>query len=244
MNPAHRLLLLSSSRTAGTGFLQHAQNCIRKFLDGRVSRAVFVPYAGVRFSYDEYTERVRAWFMQWDCEVNGLHRAADPLQTLADADLIIVGGGNTFRLLYELYRCDLIGALRGRAAEGAAYIGWSAGSNVACPSIRTTNDMPIIWPPACEALDLVPFQINPHYTDVHPSGHQGETRAERLAEFTTLNPDVPVVGLREGSSLHIEAGKIRLLGEQSARISRGAHSWEVAPDSWLDELLEQTDMQS
>ncbi|MGH8373347.1 MAG: dipeptidase PepE [Gammaproteobacteria bacterium] len=244
MNPVQRLLLLSSSRTADTGFLQHARQDIGSFLNGSVKRAVFLPYAGVRFSYDEYTARVRDWFAQLDCEVHGLHRATDLAQELSRADLIIVGGGNTFHLLHELYRHNLIGTLRSRISKGIGYLGWSAGSNIVCPSIRTTNDMPIIWPPSCEALDLVPFQINPHYTDAHPSGHQGETRAERLAEFTTLNPDIPVVGLREGSSLHIETGKIHLLGKQPARISRGAHSWDAAPDSRIDEMLEYAGIRS
>lgn len=237
INPVHRLLLLSSSRTADTTFLQHAQHYIRRFLDGRAHHAVFLPYAGVRFSCDEYTARVREWFAPLGCTVNGLHQSADPVRALSQADAIIVGGGNTFQLLHELYRLELIAALRRRVAEHTPYIGWSAGSNVACPSIRTTNDMPVVWPAACEALGLVPFQINPHYTDTHPAGHQGETRAERLAEFTILNPDMPVVGLREGSALHIEDGHVRLLGEQPALICRGNRSWQAAPDSLLGDLL-------
>jgi dipeptidase E len=238
MNPVYRLLLLSSSRTAKTGFLQHARQDIDRFLNGEVKHAVFLPYASVRSSYDEYTGRVQDWFGQLGCEVHGLHRAADFVQELSAADLIIGGGGNTFHLLHELYRHDLIGALRRRISEGIHYLGWSAGSNIACPSIRTTNDMPIIWPPSCEALDLVPFQINPHYTDTHLTGHQGETRAERLSEFMVLNPDIPVVALREGSALQIEAGKIRLLGEHTARISRGERNWEAAPGSWGAEMLQ------
>ncbi|HET7649293.1 MAG TPA: dipeptidase PepE [Gammaproteobacteria bacterium] len=241
MNPAYRLLLLSSSRTAGSGFLEHARNDIRQFLDGRVRRAVFLPYAAVSVSYDDYLERVRPWFAQFDCAVSGLHRAADIAQALSDADLIVVGGGNTFRLLHELYRYELLDRIRERLAGGASYLGWSAGSNVACPSIRTTNDMPIIWPPLCDALHLVPFQINPHYTDQHPPGHQGETRAERIAEFTTLNPGMLVVGLREGSALRVENGKVHLLGPHAARIARGANSWDVAPGDCIETGLRPDD---
>lgn len=241
MNLAYRLLLLSSSRTADSGFLEHAQPHITRFVDGRVRHAAFLPYAAVRISYDEYTKRVSDWFARLGCTISGLHQVDDVPRALAAADCIIVGGGNTFHLLHELYQHELIGPLRQRIAEGAAYISWSAGSNVACPSIRTTNDMPIIWPPNCEALGLVPFQINPHYTDAHPSGHQGETRAERLAEFNVLNPRVPVVGLREGSVLQVQNGKVQLLGNHPAHVSRGTQSWEAAPGSWLDDILSHDD---
>lgn len=238
MNAAHRLLLLSSSRTAGTRFLQHAQGYLETFLDGRVRNAIFIPYAAVQRDHDEYAGYVAEYFRHLGCRITSLHRSSNPGRALLDGDAIVVGGGNTFQLLSTLYRESLIEPLRKRIAEGIAYVGWSAGSNIACPSIRTTNDMPITWPPHCEALGLVPFQINPHYTDSHPSGHQGETRAERLTEFTAINPRIPVVGLREGSALQIEQGKVHLLGEQTARIFHGAQSWDAPPDSWLNELLQ------
>lgn len=233
MNTAQRLLLLSSSRTANSGFLEHSRTHITHFLHGRSRHAIFVPYAAVRFSCHEYTTRVRDWFAELGCTISGLHQAANPEQSLAEADVIIVGGGNTFHLLHELHRLGLIETLRRRIQQGASYIGWSAGANIACPSICTTNDMPVTWPPTCEALGLVPFQINPHYTDAHPDGHRGETRDERLAEFTTLNPDMPVVALREGSMLCVEDGKVRLLGEQSARILHGTQNQELLPGDWL-----------
>jgi dipeptidase E len=185
-------------------------------------------------SYDDYLERVRPWFAQFDCAVSSLHRSADMKQALSEADLIIVGGGNTFHLLHEMYRHGLLDRLRERLAGGASYLGWSAGANVACPSIRTTNDMPTIWPPACDALHLVPFQINPHYTDQQPPGHQGETRAERITEFTALNPGMTVVGLREGSALRVENGKVHLLGPHAARIARGTRNWDVAPGGCIE----------
>ncbi|HET7923035.1 MAG TPA: dipeptidase PepE [Gammaproteobacteria bacterium] len=233
MNTRLQLLLLSSSRTAQGGFLEHLRDAVRDFFEGGARQAVFVPYAAVRYSHDEYTARVRAWFGQLGCTLGSLHESADPARTLADADAIVVGGGNTFQLLRELYRLDLIRPLRERAAAGIRYLGWSAGSNLVCPSICTTNDMPVTWPPSCLALGLVPFQINPHYTDAHPPGHQGETRDERLEEFTLLNPDVPVVALREGSALRVGDGQVRLLGEHSARILLGTRISEVAPDSLL-----------
>lgn len=238
MNRGYRLLLLSSSRTAGTEFLQHARGHVEDFLAGRARRAVFLPYATVLYSYDEYTERVCEWFAQSGHAMSGLHRAADPVEALSSADLIVVGGGNTFCLLHELYRLELIEPLRRRVAAGVAYIGWSAGSNVACPTICTTNDMPVVWPAHCEALALIPFQLNPHYTSAHLPGHQGETRDERLTEFAQLNPEIPVLGLREGSALHVEDGKIRLLGAHMARVFHDKRSWDAAPNSWLDGILQ------
>jgi dipeptidase E len=123
-----------------------------------------------------------------------------------------VGGGNTFRLLQCLHETGLLDAIRERVLAGMPYLGWSAGSNVACPTIRTTNDMPVVEPPSLDALNLLPFQLNPHYSDYHPPGHRGETRAERLAEFVALNAGVPVLGLREGSILRREGERLTLLG--------------------------------
>ena len=134
------------------------------------------------------------------------------------ADAIAVGGGNTFHLLRALYRVSAVELIRERVLSGMPYVGWSAGSNVACPTIRTTNDMPIVEPPTLKALGLLPFQINPHYTDAHLEGHMGETRDERLSEFTHANPGVRVLGLREGTMLRVEGDEITLLGGKPARL--------------------------
>jgi dipeptidase E len=216
-----RLLLLSNS-TSDQGYLVHAAAWLCDFLGEEVTRVLFVPYAAVTFSWDDYADRVRAALGPMGYDVDAIHEADDPVRAVRDAEAVAVGGGNTFRLLSELYRTDLLDVLRERARDGLPYVGWSAGINVACPTIRTTNDMPIIEPPSFAALRLLPFQINPHYTDAHPPGHRGETRAERLAEFTTLNPDVPVAGLPEGTALRREGMRLERLGAHPLRLFHGS----------------------
>lgn len=238
MTNHQRLLLLSSSRVVGTRYLEHAHAYLRGFLNSRVRTLLFVGYARVARDYDEYTERVQANFAALGYALTGLHRSTDPAQAVAAAEALVIGGGNTFHLLRELYVHNLLGIIRERVTAGMPYIGWSAGTNVACPTIRTTNDMPVVWPERCEALKLVPFQINPHYTDAQIPGHQGETHAERLQEFMRANPDTPVIGLREGSALWIEGNDIQLLGSQTARIFSRRDAREVAAGESLNFLLQ------
>ena len=208
-----QLLLISSSVVHGYGFLDHSEPDIRRILEGRRSVA-FVPFA--QHDHDAYTTRVRQRFGAMGFEVTQVHGKND----LASADAIFVGGGNTFRLLDHLYALDLLDAIRARVKDGIPYIGSSAGTNVAAPTIKTTNDMPIVFPPSFDALGFVPFQINPHYLDPDPgSTHKGETREERLREYLEEN-DVPVVGLREGSALWGSDGEITLLGGKTARFFR------------------------
>lgn len=237
MKRTRRLLLLSSSRTAGTGYLEHAGDYIRSFLNARARSVLFVPYARASRNYGEYLERVRANFAAYGYETVGLHSFGDPVRAVDKAEALVVGGGNTFHLLRELYANKLMSAIRQRVWDGMPYIGWSAGTNVVCPTICTTNDMPVVWPERCEALDLISFQINPHYTDARLPGHQGETRAERLQEFTWVNPKIPVLGLREGSALRIEDDKIQLLGSYTARVFTHDASREVTPHESLGFLM-------
>ncbi len=232
-----RLLLLSSSRTVGTEYLEHAHDYLRSFLNARARTVLFVPYARVSRSYDDYLERVRTNFAAIGYETVGLHSFGDPARAVMQAQALVVGGGNTFQLLRELYANKLLAVIRQRALAGMPYIGWSAGANVACPTICTSNDMPVVWPERCEALNLVPFQINPHYTDTRLPGHQGETRAERLQEFAHANPKLPVLGLREGSALRIEENRIQLLGLYTARIFSYASAREITPREPLDFLI-------
>jgi dipeptidase E len=213
-----RLLLLSNSTNYGQGFLEHAATGIKDFLGAEVRRVLFVPFAGVTRSYDEYAAAVGVRFAEMGYELDPVHRAADQVEAVRSAEAIAVAGGNTFHLLRGLYETGLIESIRERVEAGVPYIGWSAGSNVACPTIKTTNDMPIVEPPSFNALNLVPFQINPHYTDEKLAGHSGETREQRLAEFLKANESVHVVGLREGSGLRIEGHAIKLLGEKTARV--------------------------
>jgi dipeptidase E len=234
-----RLLLLSNSSNYGEGYLEYPASAIRDFLGGAIKTVLFVPFAFVRYSFDQYAAMVRERFGEMGYGLESVHDASDAQETVRRAEAIVIGGGNTFHLLRGLYQSELIDAIRARVEDGAPYIGWSAGSNVACPTIRTTNDMPIIEPPTFRALDLVPFQINPHYTDERAVGHAGETRDERLAEFIEVNEGVYVVGLREGSMLRVEHASIKLLGEKSARVLvKGIEARDYAPQESLAFLLQ------
>ncbi len=230
-----RLLLISSSTIAGGGYLNHCEAEIRSFL-GPVRRILFVPFA--LHDRPAYAEKVRERFGSMGFETSSLHEASAPREAVRKAQALFVGGGNTFRLLDALYELDLIGVIRHRVEEGMPYVGSSAGSNVACVTIKTTNDMPIVQPPSFEALGLVPFNINPHYLDPDPhSTHQGETREMRIREFHEVN-DPPVVGLREGCWLRIEWPQVQLKGTLGARIFvRGREPIEVPPGTSLGSLL-------
>ncbi len=230
-----RVLLISNSTLHGGGYLDHAESEIRSFL-GDAKRVLFVPYA--LFDRDKYAATAQHRFQKMGYELTSVHIAANPVAAVNEADAVVIGGGNTFRLLKALYEFDLIEAIRNRVSSGMPYIGSSAGSNVAAPTIKTTNDMPIVQPPSFDALGLVSFQINPHYLDPDPgSKHMGETREERIIQFLEEN-DTPVVGLREGAMLRIEHGHTILRGSSGARIFRkGVEPVEISPGTALDDLL-------
>jgi len=230
-----RLLLISTSTVFGTRYLEHAFDELRDVLVG-VSRVLFVPFA-LR-DRDAYAAKAREAFAEMGFGLDSLHAAADPRAAVAAAEAVFCGGGNTFRLLKALAELDLVGPLRRRALDGMPYTGASAGSNLACPTVRTTNDMPIVEPPSLAALGLVPFQINPHYLDPAPdSTHMGETRETRIREFLEEN-DTPVVGLREGSMLRVEGDSVLLKGLSGARIfRRGQDPVEATPVSEIGALL-------
>lgn len=226
-NKTQRVLLISNSTLYGSGYLDHAESEIRSFL-GDVKRVLFVPYA--LFDRDKYAANARQRFQKMGYELTSVHTAENPVTAVNETDAVFIGGGNTFRLLKALYEFDLIEAIRNRVSNGMPYIGSSAGSNVAAPTIRTTNDMPIVQPPSFDALGLVSFQINPHYLDPDPnSKHMGETREERIVQFLEEN-ETPVVGLREGAMLRIENGETILCGSTGARIfRRGMEPLEISP---------------
>lgn len=230
-----RILLVSSSTCHPTGFLDHAEEQIRDALGG-VRRVLFLPWA--LKDRDAYAAKVRERLASMEFEVESAHETADPARAVAGAEAIFAGGGNTFRLLKALYDHALLPTIRRRVAEGMPYVGSSAGSNVAGVTIGTTNDMPIVEPPSLAALELVPFNLNPHYQDPDPaSTHQGETREERIAQFHEEN-DVPVVGLREGALLRVEGDEILLRGVVGARIFRKDRpALEARPGDRLDSLL-------
>jgi len=234
-NKTRRLLLISNSTLHGSGYLDHAEAEIRDFL-GELEHLLFVPFA--LFDRDKYAATAQARFEKMGYELTSIHTAADPLQAVKDTGAMFIGGGNTFRLLKTLYEFDLIDVIRERVDAGMPYIGSSAGSNMACPTIRTTNDMPIVQPPSFNALGLVTFQINPHYLDPDPnSKHMGETREERINEFHEEN-ETPVVGLREGAILRIENGETILRGSTGARIFRkGFDPIEILPGARIDGVV-------
>ena len=230
-----RILLISNSTLFGSGYLDHAEAEIRDFL-GDLKRVLFVPFA--LYDRDAYALTARDRFRKMGYELTSVHNAVDRFQGIAETDAIFIGGGNTFRLLKTLYDQSLLDPIRQRVAGGLLYIGSSAGSNVAGPTIKTTNDMPIVQPPSFDALGLVSFQINPHYLDPDPnSKHMGETREKRILEFLEEN-DTPVLALREGAISRCEDGTTILKGSTGARIfRRGMDPVETLPGDQLDELL-------
>lgn len=215
-----KLLLISNSTNPGEAYLDYPKHEIQNFLGEKPVKALFIPYAAVTFSYDEYEAKVNNRFHEIGHKVTGIHHAADPVKAVEEAEAIVVGGGNTWKLVRMMHDNGIISAIRKKVMKGTPYIGWSAGSNVACPTLRTTNDMPIINPMTFETCNLVPFQINPHYLDDNPANHGGETREQRIEEFITENKDVYVVGLRESTMLHYDNGNLRLIGPRPARIFR------------------------
>jgi dipeptidase E len=233
--PGKRLLLISNSTLHGSGYLDHAEREIRDFL-AEAPPVLFVPFA--LSDRDAYAEQARRRFEKMGFSLSGIHRTTDAGRAVLEAKALFIGGGNTFRLLKALQDLSLLEPIRRRVAEGMPYIGSSAGSVVSCPTIRTTNDMPIVEPSSLEALGLVSFQINAHYLDPDPaSTHMGETREERLRQFHEENA-TPVVGLREGTLLRIEGGSVRLLGAVPARIfRRGQDPLEVPPGSSLEGIV-------
>jgi len=230
-----RLLLISSSRVHGSGFLEFCREAISEHFAG-VDEVLFVPYAlADRRGYEAL---VADAFEPTGIKIRSIHHANDPLQAINGAQGIFVGGGNSFRLLKTLYDLDLIGPIREAALRGVPYMGSSAGTNMACPTIRTTNDMPIVEPPSLDALNLIPFQINPHYLDADPnSSHKGETRMQRLQEYLEEN-SVPVAGLREGSWLEIAGETCWLRGDKDMILFRqGVDAVEINTGSDVSFLL-------
>jgi dipeptidase E len=231
------LLLISNSTNAGEPYLQYPMAEIAKTFAG-VKEVVFIPYAAVSFSYIEYERRVQERFAELGIRVRSIHRSPNPRNMIRHAEAICIGGGNTFALIKKMQEQKLLSAILCRIKAGIPYVGWSAGSNVCCPTICTTNDMPIVEPLSFEAIGAVRFQINPHYLDANPAGHAGETREQRILEYIQANPRRYVVGLREGSMLRLKEGKLTLIGEKPIRLfKRGEEIREIYPGEDLQFLL-------
>jgi dipeptidase E len=229
-----KLLLISNSTNPGENYLEWTLPFIEDFLkNNKIKTALFVPYAGVKVkknadalepktveeSYDNLFYRANDVFKTFGIKLESIHQADNPIEAVEKAECVIVSGGNTFHLVYELHRKKLMSVIRKRALNGMPYIGWSAGSNIACPTLRTTNDMPIIEPESFNCLNLVPFQINPHYldTDKHPKNFGGETREDRINEFLAVNKEVTIIGLREASLLEVNGEKMELKAKKGVK---------------------------
>lgn len=232
-----RLLLISNSTNAGEAYLEYPKYEIQKFLK-ETTKVLFIPYAGVTVSWDDYEAKVKNRFAEIGIEVESIHHFDNPVEAVRSAQAIVVGGGNTFALLKTMQDNGLIAPIREKVATGTPYVGWSAGSNMACPTLCTTNDMPIVEPQSFKALNLIPFQINPHYLDSHPDGHAGETREQRIEEYIAANKGVNVAGLREGCMLIYDNNSLRLCGNRPLRLFRyGTTPQEFTHDQDLTFLM-------
>ncbi|MGB5551890.1 MAG: dipeptidase PepE [Thermoanaerobaculia bacterium] len=229
-----RLLLVSSSKVHGSGYLEHCEAQTLE-LFARIDKVLFVPYA--LFDRDAYARQARQRFRAMGLELESIHETKDPVAAVGKAAGIFIGGGNSFRLLGELQQRGLVAPIRDRVEAGMPYLGTSAGSNIACPTIKTTNDMPIVQPASFTALGLIPFQINPHYLDSDPdSTHQGETREQRLTEYLEEN-DTPVIAIREGGMIVVAGLEIKLEGKPGGVLFRkGQRPEEILPGRRIDGL--------
>lgn len=231
------IIIASSSTLHGSGYLEYLLNDLASFFKD-ANEVIFLPYARPSgISHDDYTLKVSEVFSKIDKKVKGLHRFDNQAEAIEKAQAIFVGGGNTFVLLYQLYKNNLVGVLNKTIKKGTPYLGTSAGSNICGLTIKTTNDMPIVYPPSFNALGVVPFNINPHYLDPDTSStHMGETRETRIKEFHHYNTQ-PVLGLREGSWLHVKNDSIILKGSLPARIfEKNKTPYEVDPLTELNAL--------
>ncbi len=233
-----KLLLISNSTMPGGAYLDYPKNEIKKFLGEKPVTAIFIPYAAVTFSFDTYCEKVEERFSEIGHHIVGIQTFSNQVKAIHQAEAIVVGGGNTWQLVRMMHEHNLMNPIREKVFNNTPFIGWSAGANVACPTLRTTNDMPIIDPLGFECMGLVPFQINPHYLDVNPEGHGGETREQRIQEFLEINPDLYVAGLREGTMFKLENRNLSLIGNSNCRIfKKGEIPIELSSEDNFNFLL-------
>ena len=204
-------LLISASSYQDTGYLRHCKNWVKEFLgECGKEEILFIPYAGVRRTNDEYEQKVIDRLK--NSNIKSIHHYEDKISAIKNARSIAVGGGNTFMLLYTLYKLNLVEPIKEAVANGAKYFGWSAGANIAGKTMMTTNDMPIIMPKSFDSLNIFPYQINPHFISGKLAGHNGESREERLEEFLIANPKETIYALPEGTALLIENSEAQVIG--------------------------------
>jgi len=239
------VMLFSNGKIAGnTQILEYGFEWIAPMIEKtQAKKLVFIPYAVIRGSYDERTEQIQQSFAQFDCEIVGIHSCDNPVKAIEEADGVVISGGNTWVLNRTLHDNGLIAAIRKAVLkQDKLFIGWSAGTNVATPTIRTTNDMPIVSAAILPALNLVPFQINPHYIDGSISGHMGETRDERIEEFLVMNPSEVVVGIPEGTMLQVEGDQLTYHSANSKPLKLFKHQSEAvtfAPQEDVQFLMDE-----
>ena len=204
-------LLISASSYQDTGYLRHCKNWVKDFLgENGKEEILFIPYAGVRRTNDEYEQKVIDRLKNKN--IKSIHHYEDKISAIKNASSIAVGGGNTFMLLYTLYKLNLIEPIKEAVANGTKYFGWSAGANIAGKTMMTTNDMPIIMPKSFDSLNIFPYQINPHFISGKLAGHNGESREERLEEFLIANPKETIYALPEGTALLVEGNEVEVIG--------------------------------
>jgi dipeptidase E len=235
-----RILALSSSRVGNSGYLEMAIPAMKDMLGKKPLNIAFIPFAFVDENKAPLVNMVKNAFAGLPYTINEV-KVAGGVSIVEDADAIMVSGGNTFKLLHDLYSSDLLNVVKGKVKAGTPYIGWSAGSNITGATICTTNDMPIVEPESFRALGFFPFQINPHYYDLPIEGFNGETRDQRLTEFVKLNPSVPVICLPEGTALQHEKGALKFIGTAPGVLMRntegGMQKSEIAPGEDISYLL-------
>jgi dipeptidase E len=221
------LLLLSNSTLPCEAYLGWGRDYLAQFL-GTPKRIAFVPFAAVTTTLEDYAQRTQQVFAEMGHDLFSLHTEAEKVKALGTAEAVVIGGGNSFQLLRMLYSTELVRAIRVRVMGGLPYVGWSAGSNVAGPTIMTTNDMPITEVPTLRAMGLVPFQINPHYTEATIPGQGGESRDQRIAEYLELNRRSVVAGLREGTLLHVDGDRLTVEGRGMRVFRHGKEPKDIA----------------
>ena len=231
------IIIASTSTLHGGEYLDYLLPELQSFFSN-VKELLFIPYARPSgISHDDYTKKVNEAFTKINISVKGIHEFENPIEAVENAQGIFTGGGNTFLLVSQLYKNNVIDTLEKVVKNGTPYLGTSAGSNICGLTMSTTNDMPIVYPPSFRTLGFVSFNINPHYLDpIEGSTHMGETRETRINEFHHFNPQ-PVVGLREGSWLEVKGDSVKLKGTLTARIfKRNETPFEVTPETELNEL--------
>jgi dipeptidase E len=237
---SNKILTLSSSRTGKSAYLETAIPLLKDFLGERSLKIAFLSFASADNDYEEYTSTVRRALKDLPHSIDSV-LPENARYVIEASDVIMVGGGNTFKLIHDLYELDLMDQIRQKVQTGSPYVGWSAGSNIAGRSISTTNDMPVIEPKSLVALGFFPFQINPHYINQKPEGFNGETRDQRLEEFCKVNPGIPVVCLPEGTALLQQNGVLKFIGSDAGVLFRkerdGIIRQEVLSGQDLSNLL-------